>query len=195
MIDFSKYNDQELSYLMKSDDKKIAKAAFDLLYNRYSSKIYTFCIRYLRDKNLAQDIFQEVFIKFFKIVNTREHIENVGGYLQKIARNLCINHSQNEKHNEIPFEKSKLIFRANSLEIKQEREIINMALNMLPDHLREVIILKEFLNYTYDEIAITLDINRNSVGVTLHRAKQKLKELLEPYFGELIETQGEKYEY
>lgn len=194
MIDFSKYNEQELTYLMKSEDKKIARAAFDLIYNKYSSRIYTFCYRFLKDKILAQDTFQEVFIKFFNIVNTKEYIENVGGYLQKIARNLCLSYLNDVKPSEVPFEKSRLIFLEKSLEEKEEKEMIDWALNMLPNHLREIIILKEYLNYSYSEIADAMDLNRNSVGVTLHRAKMRLKELLEPYIGEYANSIGEKYE-
>jgi hypothetical protein len=40
-----------------------------------------------------------------------------------------------------------------------------------------------------------MDINRNSVGVTLHRAKQRLKEILQPYFNEVNMKEGEKYEF
>jgi RNA polymerase sigma-70 factor (ECF subfamily) len=195
MIDFSKYDDIELSYLLKSEDKKIAKAAFDVIYSRYSARIYTFCYRFIRNKEIAQDIFQEVFIKFYKIINSKNQIENIGGYLQKTARNLCLNSVTSRQKVNLQIEESNMIIIDNEFELKQDREIIDKAISMLPYNLREIIILREFLNYSYDEIAEMMELKRNSVGVLLHRAKQRLKEILEPYFSEMVVKESEHYEY
>jgi RNA polymerase sigma-70 factor (ECF subfamily) len=166
-----------------------------VIYSRYSARIYTFCYRFIRNKEIAQDIFQEVFIKFYKIINSKNQIENIGGYLQKTARNLCLNSVTSRQKVNLQIEESNMIIIDNEFELKQDREIIDKAISMLPYNLREIIILREFLNYSYDEIAEMMELKRNSVGVLLHRAKQRLKEILEPYFSEMVVKESEHYEY
>ncbi len=52
------------------------------------------------------------------------------------------------------------------------------SLNQLPAKYRELLILKEFLNYTYNEIAEITEQSRGNVGIMIHRAKQMLKEIV-----------------
>ncbi|OGU59177.1 MAG: hypothetical protein A2X64_07260 [Ignavibacteria bacterium GWF2_33_9] len=194
MNTFSKYTEKELSFLMKSEDKKIAKQAFDTIYSKYSAKIYTYCVRFLRDKQLAQDVFQDTFIRFYDIVKSKEGIEKIGGYILKIARNLCINAKRDSNYNNLQLDESIIVNPNTDIDHNDNHQLLLMAINRLPDTFREIIILKEYLNYTYDEIAESMEINRNSVGVTLHRAKSKLKEILEPYINEISINEDEYYE-
>ncbi len=180
MNEFSKYSDLELSFLMCSDNKEIRKKAFDEVYLRYSSVIYTYCFRFLRNEELAKDIFQDTFVKLFDYIQVKnEGVENLGGYLLKIARNFCLN----EKN----FNKSKKVVNIDDVEIKynddnyeqqQNRELLLKSLNLLPAKYRELLILKEFLNYTYNEIADITEQTRGNVGIMIHRAKQMLKEIV-----------------
>lgn len=195
MIDFSKNSELELSFLLKSEDKKVSKAAFDEVYRRFSSKIYTYILRFIKDKEKSQDLFQETFIHFYKITIEKEGIAKIGGYLLKIARNLCINSLEKTQVNFVQFERSKLVSNESTMEDKENRELIDYAISLLPIDLREVIILKEFLNYSYEEISECLGINKNSVGVILFRAKKKMREILLPFFEEFNQKEGEKYEF
>ena len=179
MDDFTKYNDLEICALMLSENKEIRKKAFDVVYNRHASVVYTFCFRFLQDRELAKDIFQDTFVKFFDyILAKKEPIENIGGYLLKIARNECINTKPRKKIIKVDLTKIEIGYNDNSYEQKQNREILLKALNSMPAKYRELLILKEFLNYTYNEIADITDQSRNNVGIMIHRAKQMLKQIV-----------------
>ncbi len=179
MEDFSKYSDNELSFLMSSDNKEIRKKAFDQVYERYSPQVYTFCYRFLRNEQLAKDIFQDSFVKLFDTIQTKnEGIENLGGYLLKIARNLCLNEKNIKKLKKVNIDDIELKYNDESYETKQNRELLIQSLNQLPAKYRELLILKEFLNYSYNEIADITEQTKSNVGIMLHRAKQMLKEIV-----------------
>lgn len=179
MDDFSKYSDIELSFLMSSDNKEIRKRAFDQVYERYSPQVYTFCYRFLRNEELAKDIFQDSFVKLFDTIQTKnEGIENLGGYLLKIARNLCLNEINIKKIKKVNIDDIELKYNDESYESKQNKELLIQSLNQLPAKYRELLILKEFLNYSYNEIADITEQTKSNVGIMLHRAKQMLKEIV-----------------
>lgn len=176
---FKEYSDNELSFLMRSDNKEIRKRAFDEVYERYSSVIYTFCLRFVKNETIAKDAFQDTFIKFFDSVQTKvEGIDNIGGFLLKIARNECLNARKTQSKKNIDIDEIEIKFNDNSYERKQNKEVLLDALNRLPAKYRELLILKEFLNYSYNEIAEITEQSRNNVGIMLHRAKQMLKEIV-----------------
>ncbi|MDQ1265825.1 MAG: hypothetical protein QG635_977, partial [Bacteroidota bacterium] len=89
----TKKSDEEL-YLELYGDKDSARKAFEEIYQRYSSKVYTFCSRVMGDTELADDIFQETFINFYESALVEREMKNVSAYIFKIARNLCINEKQ-----------------------------------------------------------------------------------------------------
>ena len=194
MNDFAKYSEIELSFLIKSDKKDIAKKAFDEIYSRYSSKIYTLCYRFLRDKEISKDVFQETFIKFYEINSTsNEGIEKIGAYLAKIARNLCINQTRINKVKKININKIKLSILNNDYEKKQQKEVLDLAIEQLPETYREMLILHEYLDFSYDDIALMTNQSRTNVGVLIHRAKKKLREIFEKI--NKIEVKSEKENY
>lgn len=179
MREFSKYSDLELSFLMRSENKEIRKKAFDEVYERYSSPVYTFCFRFLRNEELAKDIFQDTFVKFFDYIQIKDDgVENIGGYLLKIARNLSLNEKYLKKIKKVNIDDVEIKYNDDNYENQQNRELLISSLNQLPAKYRELLILKEFLNYSYNEIAEITEQTRGNVGIMIHRAKQMLKEIV-----------------
>ncbi|MGB9702439.1 MAG: RNA polymerase sigma factor [Candidatus Kapaibacteriota bacterium] len=196
MVDFKKYNDNELANLILSKDKKIARPAFDELYRRYASSIYTYCVKMVTNRDEAQDILQDTFTNVFERLKTKkEPIENIAAYLFKTAKNLCINTKNRDNVKKLKVDASKYVTYQESLESKERQEWLEAALNELPIHQKEIIILKEFMNLSYNEIAVVLDIPRSSVGVMLLRAKSKLKDILSPIINDLQEKEKEIENY
>ena len=66
-------------------------------------------------------------------------------------------------------------------DLKERAELLEMAIESLPEKYREVIVLKEFLGFSYQEIADLLGVTLPSVRINIYRAKQKIKEILTPY--------------
>ena len=194
MKDFEQYSDLELSIILNSDDSTKAKHAFDELYRRYSKLIYTYCLKILRDEENAKDAFQDTFVKFLKIISKKEgiEIENLKGYLMKIAHNVCLDKVDEIKKMPEPLEQTVGRFYKQRFERKEEKEIIDAALDKLPFIMKETLMLKEYLNYNYDEIGEILDMSRGAVASNIHRAKEKLREILAPYFKEYVKKEKEK---
>jgi RNA polymerase sigma-70 factor (ECF subfamily) len=194
MAEFEKYSDQELSYLFLSQDKKIVKEAFDELYRRYAPKLYTFCYKLLKDKNKARDALQEAFVNLFERIKQKdEPIENLSSYLYKIVKNIILNIQKKKVLREVPIRADKWAVFQESLEDKQKKEFLDIAINQLPENLKEVLIMKEYLNYSYLEISDLMNISRDAVAVMIFRAKKKLKDLLKPVINELEIKEQDKY--
>jgi len=192
MKDIEKYNDAELSAMLNSDNKSLSRQAFEEIYNRYSKLVYTYCVRILRDEENAKDAFQDTFVKFLNVISKKGIIDNIKAYLMKIAHNVCIDRVNEIKKAPGPLDKSVGRYYQLRYEQKEEKDIIDSAIDKLPFNLKETLMLKESLNYSYDEIAEIMGISRTMVASNIYRAKEKLREMLAPYFKEYIKKEKER---
>lgn len=177
--------DEELFSKLGSSKRKVSKAAFDELYARYSANIFAYCRKILNNEEAARDIFQETFTRIYQTAKKKRVMTNVAGFMIKIARNLCLNEKEKRKRTHISLEDINLPANDRHYGNKQLEELLNTALEDLPEDYREALILKEFMNMSYKEIANTLNTTLPVVRIRIYRAKNKLKELLAPYFNEL----------
>lgn len=181
---FENIEDKEL-YDMLCGDKKNARSAFDELYQRHSQRIFTYCKKFLYNQTLAEDIFQEVFTKLYISSQNKVIITNVGGFLLTCARNLCYNELNRKKESRATDANLEFGYYDNAYENKDLSDVINLAIDSLPEHYRDVIILKENLDLSYAEIAKIKDQPLSTVRVNIFRAKEKLRDILSPYLNEL----------
>ncbi|HOV92263.1 MAG TPA: RNA polymerase sigma factor, partial [Candidatus Kapabacteria bacterium] len=117
---------------------------------------------------------------------------NIKAYLMKIAHNVCIDRVNEIKKAPGPLDKSVGRYYQLRYEQKEEKDIIDSAIDKLPFNLKETLMLKESLNYSYDEIAEIMGISRTMVASNIYRAKEKLREMLAPYFKEYIKKEKER---
>ncbi len=176
-------SDEQL-YDFLGGNRKSARLAFDELYNRFSTKIFTYCNRILFDSELAEDIFQETFLRFLESAKKERNMTNVSAFIFRIARNLCINEKARKHHSFLSFEELIYPVSDQSYETKERVDLLETALQALPQKYREVLVLKEFLGMSYQEIAEVLDSTLPSIRIRIYRAKQKLRDILAPYIEE-----------
>jgi len=183
-IDIKNKKDEEL-FEMLMQNKKIAAVAFDELYERYSNRIFTYCRKFLNNQQNAEDAFQEVFIKVYESSTSVKKMTHFGAFIYKIAHNICINFIANKeaevknlKHEDIPYEET-------NMDNQQIEDIVNLCVNNLPEEYKEVLILKEYMDMKYVDIADTLNISLSNVKTRIYRAKDLLKTALEPFAKEL----------
>ncbi len=178
---FSTYSDDVLVSILNDKD---GEAAFTELYERYAPPVHAYCLRVTNDEALAEDIFQDTFIRFYQSVKQKTVITNVPGYLITIARNLCLNAKRDAKQN-IPVDEFTLKEEfSNNFENVELLELITMALDLLDFDYREAFILREYDGMRYEEIAKICNTSASNAKSRVHRAKQKIKEILEPYLKE-----------
>ncbi len=172
-------NDQELiSRYMDGDE-----AAFETLLTRYKSKIYTTIYLFVKDRALAEDIFQEVFIK---IVDTlrRGKYNHEGKFVQwamRIAYNMCVdNHRRRKRRHHIYPTQDFDIFEVlkhsddgpDQIIMKSETHSrIRKLVDELPAEQREVVILRHYADMSFKEIA---SLTRVSINTALGRMRYAL---------------------
>ena len=178
------------------DDKAVTKAvsemqkgsaqAFHLLYNKYSQSIYRYCFKILNDKDIADDAFQETFIKVYE-----HRLEFKGSNFQSqvytIAHRTCLNYLRTKKEN-VSFEED---YQAPVFESDQDfgaKQFIEKAIAALPLSLRETLVLREYEECSYQEIAEILDIDISLAKVRVHRARLILRQMLQPLVKEIYES-------
>lgn len=177
--------DAELFYRL-SESKETAEAAFAELYARYGGRVFAYCLRFLGQRDEAQDVYQETFIRFYESAQQKREMTNVPGYLLKIARNLCLNCRRNKKQT-VEFDDYQSLVHPSSTEKTEFLQLITTALDMLPDDYREVFVLREYEGLSYAEIAEIVGASLSNVKVRIFRAKQKIREILAPYIAEFSE--------
>lgn len=168
-------------------DSKVAEKAFAELYARHGGRVYAFCLRFLGNRDEAQDVYQDTFIRFFESASEDREMTNVPGFLLKIARNLCLNARRNSKKT-VTVEDYHAALKAPETEKTEFLELITTAMDMLPDEYREVFVLREYQGLSYQEIAEIVDTSLANVKVRIFRAKQRIRQILAPYIRELSES-------
>lgn len=172
-------NDQELISLYLSGNQ----TAFEFLLKRHKDKIYTSIYLFVKDTELAEDIFQEVFIK---IVDTlrKDKYNNEGKFLQwamRIAYNMCVDHFRRSKRmskvsNTETFDifsiiESKDDNMEGSIIKSQIHSKLREVIDQLPDEQREVVILRHYADMSFKEIS---QMTRVSINTSLGRMRYAL---------------------
>lgn len=162
-----------------------AQQALTLLYRRYSQRIYTYCRKITGDNHTAEDLLQETFVKIFDAGRQGRQIDNFPAYLMTIARNLCLSHRARARLQYVPVEDFHLTVRDVPYEQKELLQLIQTALDLLPDDYREAFVLREYNGLTYNEISDIVGQSIDVVKVRIFRAKKKLRDILAPYLEDL----------
>ncbi len=165
-----KLTDQELIELYSNGDED----ALAELVNRHKDKLFTSIVLLVRDQYLAEDIFQETFIKVIDTIRSGRYTEK-GKFLPwavRIAHNLCVDHFRRIKRapiirtsddkdifNVLPFAEPCV---EEILMTRQSHESVRKMLNLLPAEQREVIILRHYGGLSFKEIADQTNVSINT---------------------------------
>ncbi|MCL5020266.1 MAG: RNA polymerase sigma factor [Bacteroidetes bacterium] len=156
-----------------SDPEKIGE--FEAVYNRHKAGIYNFCRRMLNDGDDAKDVVQEVFMKFFQSPASFDGEMPVKVWLYRSARNRCLNIIRDNGKLSRMVENEDQIPGTNSpdADIHDESTMIGRVLERLPADYREILILREWDDLSYEEIARALDTTVSAVKSKLFKARKQ----------------------
>lgn len=183
--DLTKYSDGELFSMLRAGEKR-SEAAFGELYARHSQRIYAYCLRVVGSGEDANDVFQDTFSQFYKAAQTKKPLDNAFGYLLTIARNNCLNYKRDKKKT-ISLDNFDFHTNDRAYEQKEMLELVSRALQCLSFEYREAFILRMYQGLSYDEIAKICGATIPAVRSRVWRAKEKVKEILEPYYEDINE--------
>ena len=157
--------------------------ALEVLINRYKDKIFTSINFLVKDKYLAEDLFQDVFIKVIDTIRANRYTEE-GKFLPwalRIAHNLCVDHFRKVKRTPaIKTSEGTDIFELinmseSSAEVTmmqgQSHDRVRKLLEMLPEEQREVIVLRHYADLSFKEIA---EMTNCSINTALGRMRYGL---------------------
>lgn len=142
-------------------------------------------MKMLSDSAIALDILQDVFLSFFELGNKRNEILKPKSYLVRATLNKCIDHSVREQRYEKLNEQHVQSADKNE-ERKDNNEVVRTALSVMIENDRKLLVLYSE-GYSYKEIAEMLEMKPSSVGKTISRALNKMKEEIKKLDYELSE--------
>ncbi|WP_425490635.1 RNA polymerase sigma factor [Chitinophaga qingshengii] len=163
--------------------KKGHTSALEELVHRHKDKVYTSILLLVKDSFLAEDIFQDTFIKIIDTIRAERYTEK-GKFLpwaMRIAHNLCVDHFRKIKRTPmIKTGDDKDIFDVlgfsdscveDKIMTRQSHDRVRIMLDMLPEEQREVIILRHYAELSFKEIA---DLTQVSINTALGRMRYGL---------------------
>ena len=169
------------------------------LVERYEGRIINFIQRSIGDRERAHDLAQETFIRVYRHLDRFDQEKKFSTWIYTIASNLAKNELRNrsrnpvvlyqtltatweDDHRPLQFEDSSMkpddMFRKRHLE-----ELVERAAEELPDHHREVFILREIEGKSYEEIAEITNTQLGTVKSRLNRARNRFAQIIGPWLG------------
>jgi RNA polymerase sigma-70 factor (ECF subfamily) len=183
----SNLSDQELiqNYL-KGDN-----ASFETLIHRHKRKVYTSIVVMVKDNQLADDIFQDTFIKVIDKLHEKRYKEDGKflGWVIRIAHNLVIDHFRKEKHFPMVrdteeyniFDRLDLLEESaqDAMEVKQSDKQLQELIDELPYEQKEVLILRHYCQMSFKDIAKSTNVSINTALGRMRYALIHLRKLIE----------------
>jgi RNA polymerase sigma-70 factor, ECF subfamily len=160
--------------------------AFQILYKKYNQRIYRFCLKMLGDTTTAQDAFQETFISVYEH-RMEFRSNNFAAWIYQISRRTCLNILRTKKEYESYNDEDHSSSGHNITDVGLKSQI-DFALSKLPDGMREAVILREYEDCSYQDIAEVLNIDISLAKVRVHRARIILRKILQPLIKEYYES-------
>jgi RNA polymerase sigma factor (sigma-70 family) len=174
-------SDQELMRIVQAGDYSPASE----IYDRYSSRIYNFAFRFLKNAEAAEDAMQEVFVKMIRHAGQFQGDAKLSTWLFSITANWCRDYLR--KADNKPKESEEVLISLPSssenspernLEQREDELRVRRALSALTPEQREAILLSRYQGLSYAEIAQIAGCSEGAVKTRVFRAMETLKKAL-----------------
>jgi len=166
------------------------ESAWEELLRAHNRKIYNLCYRFTGRPSEAEDLTQEVFIKVFQTLTTYDAVQGAfSTWLNRVARNHLVDHYRRTHKDRLtssiedetggledkPSAEEQPIARVES---RERHEILQAALNRLSPDMREAVVLRDFQDLDYDEIAEVLGVPEGTVKSRINRGRLELARVI-----------------
>jgi RNA polymerase sigma-70 factor (ECF subfamily) len=159
---------------------------FREIISRFRPRILSICLRMLKNSTEATEAAQDTFVKIYFHLRDYDPEKSFASWAASIAINECRDRLRKRARFSQTFREltDRDVNRAQTsadtdYESKRQVELVEKAIEQLPDKLKEVLVLKAYSEYSYEEIAEILKIKTGTVMSRLFRAREKLTEILE----------------
>ena len=185
MIDKSASDSQLVSLYQNGNEE-----AFKSLLLRHKSRVYTAIYLIVKDRYVAEDLLQETFIKAVNTIKGGRYNEE-GKFLpwiSRIAHNMAIDYFRKEKrHPEITLEDGSSVFNSlqfsgNTMELqeigRENKKWLRLCVKQLPDEQKQVLIMRHFLDMSFQEIADRTEVSINTALGRMRYALINLRKMM-----------------
>ncbi len=182
-------SDLELMLRVQNGDAE----SFELLLNRYRLPLVSYFVRMVRDRALAEDLAQEVFLRVYQARQRYQPEARFTTWLYRIATNLALNALRDRKSDDAPAleEDEEGVPRVariadsrptaeEQLMLSDRERLIREAIESLPEKQRAAVILHKYQEVDYRQIAKILEVSESAVKSLLFRAYENLRTRLQP---------------
>jgi RNA polymerase sigma-70 factor (ECF subfamily) len=173
-------------------------AAFEQLVREAGPRMLVVARRFLRSESDAQDAVQEAFLSAFKALGGFDAQARLSTWLHRIVVNVCLMRLRTAKrHPEVSIEGMLPAFVEDGhqrnpakswnetpeviIQRLETRALVRSSIDQLPEMYRAVLLLRDIEGFDTQETANMLELNANTVKIRLHRARQALREMLDPH--------------
>lgn len=162
-------------------------ASFDALLGRYEEKLFSYIFFYVRNQELAEDIFQDTFVKAIVTIKQGRYAESgkFQAWITRIAHNLIIDYFRQEKNENLISNDESDVDLLNNINLSegtieraliegQIRDDVRALVRLLPDNQREVVYMRFYQNLSFREIA---EQTNTSINTALGRMRYAILNL------------------
>jgi len=176
---FSSWTDQEIVQNLAQDNQEV----YEYIFRLYYTPLCRFALKFVREKEITEEIVQEVFIYIWEKRLTIRITQSLKAYLYTAVRNRSINYIKAQMHtmevdnladDQVPF----YVESERDLDYQELKQSLAQAMDKLPRKCRMIFDLSRNEGLTYKEIAEALDISKKTVEAQMSIALKKLRESL-----------------
>jgi len=179
-----KLTDEELIAMFQDGDE----GAFEELVNRYADRLLNFAYRFVFDKQEAEDIVQDTFLRVYINRHAYREIAKFSTWIYTITANLAKTSLRKRKYRKVmhlshmgpnedkDFEiKDEGEFNLLEKDLRVDEDVVQRALDRLPEHFKTILILRDIQELSYEEISKILGIPIGTVKSRINRARLRLQ--------------------
>jgi RNA polymerase sigma-70 factor, ECF subfamily len=158
---------------------------FYQVYDDYHDRIRQYILAAVKNRWVADDLVQETFLRVLQNSSQIREQAKLSAWIYRIAANLCQDHFRRARRNVIPFDENAAREFPGDLSLEKQIEQYELSLlvqdliKLLPEPLRQVLFLCDIKQTSYQEAGELLGLSLENIKVRLHRARKRLKALLE----------------
>ncbi len=180
-MQISQYSDAQLAQAFSEGNER----ALEVLITRHKDKVYTSIYMLVKDKYLAEDLFQDTFLKIIKTIKEGRYSEQ-GKFLPwaiRVGHNLCMDHfRRTRQHISVSLPDGQDIavlfgasdMTADSIETRQVHDSVRKMVELLPEEQREVVVLRMYADLSFKDIS---ELTGVSINTSLGRMRYALLNL------------------
>jgi len=165
--------------------------AFGALVNAYKTKVFNMAYSLTRNREIADDLAQDVFIKAYFALPKFKEKSRFGTWLYRIAMNHSRDYLRKKGPlSQVPFKETigdpatldeEMMQKEREMDQKQKHQVIHEALGKLPEKYRTILSLRDMQGFPYEDISRILGISPGTVDSRLHRARKMLRQKVRLY--------------